>query len=94
MVHQCKTATGELTTDHGCARISGHTHGGQLYRISGRLVDVHKTLMSLSKCTRMGHNGWHTKGGGYLVPEDSTLSHKIKNFNDKEGGKPRSGVVE
>ena len=45
---QFKTATGGLTTDFGGARISGRVHGGPPHRIIGCLVDVHKTLLSLS----------------------------------------------
>ena len=96
---QCKTVTGELTTDFGGARISGRARGGPPHRISGCLVDAHKTLLSLSKCTPLGRwlaqQRWRlTKGGGYMVLEDSTLSHKIRSSIDKEIAKPRSGVVE
>ena len=70
---QCKTTTGELTTDDGGARISGRVNGGPLCLISVRLVDAHKTLMSLSKCARLGHTGWLSTGGGHLVLEDRTF---------------------
>ena len=45
---------------------------------------MHKTLASASKCANVGQNGWVTKGGGYLIPEDSALSHNIKKLIEKE----------
>ena len=54
---QNKTATGELTTDCGGARILGRVNGGPLRRNMGSLVDADKTPMSASTCARLGLNG-------------------------------------
>ena len=80
---QYKTATGELTPDYGGIRISGRVDGGSLHRLTGRLADVHKTIVSASRCTSLGR-GWLMKGGGYLISDDSAISHKIKKMIQKE----------
>ena len=90
---QYKSETGELTTDCGGARILRRERGGQLHRISGCLVDVHKTLVSASKCAGLGRDGWLIKGGGYSIPDHSALSHTIKQMIDKDVGKPRNNVI-
>ena len=90
---QYKTATGELTPDHGGVRIAGRVDGRRIHRLTGRLADVHKTLVSASKCAHLGRNGWLTKGGGYLIPDDSALSHKIKNMIQKEADRKNNELV-
>jgi hypothetical protein len=90
---QYKTATGELTPDQGGVRISGRVNGGPVQRVSGRLTDVHKVLMSASKCAGLGRNGFLTKGGGYLIPDDSALSHKIKKMIRKEAMKQDNKLI-
>ena len=42
------------------------------------LLTCTKTLASASKCAQLGRNGWLTEHGGFLIPSDSVLSHKIK----------------
>lgn len=66
---------------------------GRPVRIQGRLAEVHKTLCSASKCAKACRDGWITNGGGYLIPDDSALSHKIKKLIDAEASKPGNQVI-
>ena len=79
-----RTATGEFTPDYGGLRITGTSENEASRRITGRLADVHKTLASASKCASFGRNGWIGQGGGYLIPDDSALSWKIKKMVERK----------
>ena len=61
--------------------------------ITSRLVHVHKTLVSASKCASLGSNVWLTKGGGYLISDGSEWSRQIKKMMDEEVGKPHHKVI-
>ncbi len=62
-------------------------------RITGRLAEVHKSLASAARCASHGRNGWIEKDGGYLVPDNSALSHKIKKMIAKEAAKADHAMV-
>ena len=83
------TATGELATDHGGARISGRLNGGPLAWSTWRRV-----WCGCQKNASFGRNGWVTKGGRYLIPNDSALTHMIRKMIDKEGGTSQCNVIE
>ena len=84
-----QTATGELATDHGGARISGRLNGGPLAWSTWRRV-----WCGCQKNASFGLKGWVTKGGRYLIPKDSALTHKIRKMIDKEVGTSQSNVIE
>ena len=87
------TASGELVEDQGGLRIQAVDENGRMARISGRIAKVHKILCSASRCAQAGKNGWVTDGGGYLIPDDSALSHKIKKLIDVEAAKPYNQLI-
>ena len=86
-----KTAGGQLVPDLGGVKLTAEDENGQLRRVQGRVSEVHKSLISASKSAQMGQNGWLTKGGGWLVPENSRASEKIHKIlqeeSEKEGNK-------
>ena len=88
-----KTATGELTEDQGALRITGEDEGRSLRRLTGRLTDVHKPLVSASSCASHGQNGWVSKGGGWLIPENSATSWKIQKILAKDAAKKAHKMI-
>ena len=59
------------------------------------MVDVEESLVWVSKKkASFGRNGWVTKGGRYLIPNDSALTHKIRKMIDKEVGTSQCNVIE
>lgn len=85
---QCyRGAGGELIMDEGGLKMTAETERGDLARLTGRIADVHKTLVSASKSASLGQNGWITKHGGWLIPDGSAISHKIKKLLDREAAK-------
>ena len=62
-------------------------------RLTGRVSEVHKTLVSASRSASYAQNGWITKGGGWLVPDDSAASHKIKKVLESEAQKANHKMV-
>ena len=50
--------------------------------------------VGVKKNASFGRNGWVTKGGRYLIPNDSALAHKIRKMIDKEVGTSQSNVIE
>jgi len=84
-----RTATGELTSDEGSLRAMGLDENGNQNRVVGRIAGVHKVLVSASRSAGFGRNGWITKGGGYLAPDDSKRSRLVKKIMEKEAAKDK-----
>ena len=82
-----KTAGGQLVPDLGGVKLTAEDENGQLRRVRGRVSEVHKSLISASKSAQMGQNGWLTKGGGWLVPDDSRASERIHKILQEESEK-------
>ena len=90
---QYRTASNELVGDQGGYRVTGQAENGCANRVTGRLANVHKVLVSASRCATHGRNGWVTQDGGYLIPDDSPLSHKIKKMIHKEASKQQTSLI-
>ena len=90
---QYTTATGELVQDRGGLRVVAQDENGRMTRIQGRIAKLRKILCSGSKCAQAGQNGWITNGGGYLIPDNSALSHKIKKLIDAEAAKSNHELI-
>ena len=82
-----RTATGELIQDEGKVRATGLDENGNISRVTGRVAGVHKVLVSASRSASFGRNGWITRGGGYLIPDDSKCSRLIKKIVERESQK-------
>ena len=50
--------------------------------------------VGVKKNGSFGRNGWVAKGGRYVRPNDSALTHKIRKIIDKEVGTSQSNVIE
>ena len=91
---QCyRSATGELIEDEGGLKVTAETERGDMARVSGRVASVHKPLVSAAKSAGFGQNGWITKHGGWLIPDNSAISHKIKKLLDKEAAKQNHSMI-
>ena len=88
-----KTASGEEVGDYGGLRVTAPTESGRMGRVTGRVADVHKILVAASKAANFGQNGWITRGGGWLIPDDSALSWKIKKLIEKEAQKEKHDMI-
>ena len=88
-----RTATGELTEDAGALRVTGETEAGELRRITGRVTDVHKVLVSAAKVAGFGQDGWISKGGGYLYPASSPVARKVKELLEREACSEGSAMI-
>ena len=88
-----RTATGELTEDAGAIRMTAEDEDDVKRGVSGRLADVHKTLVSASKSAKLGMNGWISEGGGWLVPEASKASRQIHQMLERMSRTPKHGMI-
>ena len=58
--------------------MSGWSEGGHPVPLGGRRVDVHKVLVAAGQVHARGHITILEKGGGYVIPGESSLARKIK----------------
>lgn len=58
--------------------MSGWSEGGHPVRLGGRRADVHKVLVAAGQVHARGHVTILEKGGGYVIPGESSLARKIK----------------
>ena len=80
-----RTASGEVVQDAGGVRLVGRTCHGNKVALNGRVVPVHKVLISASKVVRAGHCVWLADGGGVIAPRlSSTTKKKISEVIKKE----------
>ena len=59
------------------------SEGGQFQRSLDDLQTC-TTQASATKCAQMGRKRWITEHGGFLIPNDSALSHEMKKVIDWE----------
>ncbi|CAK0798924.1 unnamed protein product, partial [Prorocentrum cordatum] len=78
-----KTASGEVVDDEGPFQFLGYSLNGQLFRLNGRLADIHKPLVSAGKVTEncMIILKEHT---GHVIPRTSNLAKKINEVIQNE----------
>ena len=82
-----KTASGDLIQDAGAIKFSGEDENGNKRGVKGRLMDVHTPLVSASEAAKAGQNAWLTKGGGWLIPQNSRVSKKIEHLLSLEAAR-------
>ena len=72
-----KTASGELLEDEGGVLVKGYDHHGRGRSVQGRLVNVHRTLVSGTALTK---KNMVVLGGdsGNIIPKDSRIAKEMK----------------
>ena len=79
-----KTASGEIIYDYGGVGVTGYDENGTRRRLTGRLADVHKPLVSGHQiCTKGRQDAWLGSDGGYLMPRDGPIAVGLRNHFDK-----------
>ena len=85
-----KTATGELTPDKGQIKITGTSENKRKLRITARVANVHKPLLSASRCVNGGQCVWLSKGGGWMIETTDPVIKQVESILWKHAmqGKP------
>ena len=79
--------------DLGGVQLTAEDENGQLRKVNGGISEVRKSLISASKSAELGQNGWLTKGGGWIVPEDSEAPRQIHKILEQESRKRDSKMI-
>jgi hypothetical protein len=78
-----RTASGELVDDEGEKVVIGMTNAGMNIKLSGRVVNVHKPLMSAHKVCEQNNDIWLGIDGGYIYPKDGVIGTELRRtFNN------------
>ena len=85
-----KTATGELTPDKGQIKITGTSENKRKLRITARVANVHKPLLSASRCVNGGQCVWLSEGGGGMIETTDPVIKQVESILWKHAmqGKP------
>ena len=81
-----KTASGELLEDQGGVLVEGYDQHCRGRSIQGRLVDVHRTLVSGAAVTRKNTVILSDEGGS-IVPKDSKIAQELREHLEMLKGK-------
>lgn len=87
-----KTASGELLQDQGAVRISAYDERGRARGLTGRVMKVHKPLISASQVAKK-QCSWLSEGGGWLIPRDSPVCKKVEDLLNKEATKNNNQML-
>ena len=77
-----RTASGQVLDDRGAIIVPIADENGRECFLKARCVDVHKTLVSASACSRT-QDAWITNDGGWLWPRDGPLGRELAKAVDK-----------
>ena len=72
-----KTASGEKTPDYGTGKLRGHDEGGIFRGLNGRVIGVHKVLVSACRVHEKENFSLLEAGGGYIVPKNSNVGRAV-----------------
>ena len=77
-----RTASGQVLDDRGAIIVPITDENGRRCLMKARCVDVHKTLVSASACSRT-QDAWITNDGGWLWPRDGPLGRELAKAVDR-----------
>lgn len=77
-----RTASGQVLDDRGAIIVPITDENGRKCLMKARCVDVHKTLVSASACSRT-QDAWITNDGGWLWPRDGPLGRELAKAVDR-----------
>ena len=72
-----KTASGETTPDYGRGKLRGHDESGIFRGVNGRVIGVHKVLVSAYRVHEKGNFSLLESGGGYIIPKNSYVGRAV-----------------
>ena len=77
------TASGELVPSQGIGTFEGFDESGNKCRVKGSMADVHKPLISASKCLGFGRIAVLDVNGGSLIPQGSKVGKAVQAILEK-----------
>ncbi len=65
----------------------------EVRKITGRVADIHKPLVSPSQCAKAGQLTYLDESGGWMFSKDSTAGKQVSKILDRESRRPQHGVM-
>ena len=82
------TASGEFIQDEGCVSATARDEHNEMRKITGRVADIHRPLVSPSQCAKAGQRTYLDDSGGWMFSKDSTAGKQVSRILDRESRKP------
>ena len=77
-----RTASGQTLKDRGAGEVAGEAEGGAALRVAGRIVDVHKPLVSAAQALK-GRVAFLTATGGAIFKTDAVPGKRLKRIAEE-----------
>jgi hypothetical protein len=74
---QYKTASSEMISDFGAAKVTGEDESSNMRNIKGRIATVHKPLVSAATTADLGYDAWLGGEFSVLVPRKGPLGREL-----------------
>ena len=88
-----KTASGEFTKDEGGVSVRARDEHNEMRKITGRIADIHKPLVSPSQCAEAGQRTSLDDSGGWMFSKDSIGGKQVSRIRDRESKRPQHGMM-
>ena len=88
-----KTATGQLTPDKGQVVLRGYSENNRKMKVTARVAEVHKPLLSASRVVNGGQCIWLSSGGGWLIEKGDVAARQVERILWQNGMRGKSTFV-
>ena len=88
-----KTASGELIKDEGGVKLVASDEFDEMRKLTGRVANIHKPLISQSQCAKAGQRTYLDDTGGWMFSKDSKVGKEVSRVLQKEARKDKHGMM-